>query len=158
MVEARNISLCLGQSGMMWKCKRLLEPLLTLNESPLSGKAILKFWSQLPDIINVKSLEFPPPLADCPAMTFAFVCWHSRKWWPPIRIRTLQMLVLWPKKLNQIDSFCKSGILYAWGGPRSIERCRKHGAPPKKNSFSQAYLSFSQFVPKSCSNQSGQTI
>ena len=22
--------------------------------------------------------------ADCPPMSFVFVCWHSRKWWPPI--------------------------------------------------------------------------
>ena len=28
-------------------------------------------------------------LADCPAMSFVFVCWHSRKWWPPIRGGTL---------------------------------------------------------------------
>ena len=28
---------------------------------------------------------WPPPLADYPAMSFFFVCWHSRKWWPPIR-------------------------------------------------------------------------
>ena len=68
-------------------------------------------------------------------MSFFFVCWHSRKWWPPIRGGTLQMLVLWPEKLNQIDSFCKSVILYAWGGPRSIERCKKHGAPPRKKQF-----------------------
>ena len=27
----------------------------------------------------------PALLADCPAMSFVFVYWHSRKWWPPIR-------------------------------------------------------------------------
>ena len=81
-------------------------------------------------------------LADYPAMSFFFVCWHSRKWWPPIRGGTLQMLVLWPEKLNQIDSFCKSGILYAWGGPRSIERCKKHGAPPKKIVFPRPICHF----------------
>ena len=75
-------------------------------------------------------------------MSFFFVCWHSRKWWPPIRGGTLQMLVLWPEKLNQIDSFCKSGILYAWGGPRSIERCKKHGAPPKKIVFPRPICHF----------------
>ena len=63
-------------------------------------------------------------------------------WWPPIRGGTLQMLVLWPEKLNQIDSFCKSGILYAWGGPRSIERCKKHGAPPKKIVFPRPICHF----------------
>ena len=26
-----------------------------------------------------------PALADCPAMSFVFVYWHSRKWWPPLR-------------------------------------------------------------------------
>ena len=82
-------------------------------------------------------------LADYPAMSFFFVCWHSRKWWPPIRGGTLQMLVLWPEKLNQIDYFCKSGILYAWGGPRSIERCKKHGAPPKKIVFPGLSVIFS---------------
>ena len=81
-------------------------------------------------------------VADYPAMSFFFVCWHSRKWWPPIRGGTLQMLVLWPEKLNQIDSFCKSGILYAWGGPRSIERCKKHGAPPKKIVFPRPICHF----------------
>ena len=75
-------------------------------------------------------------------MSFFFVCWHSRKWWPPIRGGTLQMLVLWPEKLNQIDSFCKSLILYAWGGPRSIERCKKHGAPPKKTVFPRPICHF----------------
>ena len=82
-------------------------------------------------------------------MSFFFVCWHSRKWWPPIRGGTLQMLVLWPEKLNQIDSFCKSGILYAWGGPRSNERGKKHEAPPKKIVFPRPichFLSLSRLV------------
>ena len=30
-----------------------------------------------------------PALADCPAMSFVFVYWHSRKWWPSIRGGTL---------------------------------------------------------------------
>ena len=81
-------------------------------------------------------------LADYPAMSFFFVCWHSRKWWPPIRGGTLQMLVLWPEKLNQIDSFCKSVILYASGGPRSIERCKKHGAPLRKTVFPRPICHF----------------
>ena len=89
-----------------------------------------------------QSLNCWRKLADYPAMSFFFVCWHSRKWWPPIRGGTLQMLVLWPEKLNQIDSFCKSGILYAWGGPRSIERCKKHGAPPKKIVFPRPICHF----------------
>ena len=36
--------------------------------------------------------------------------------------------------------FC--GILYAWGGPRSIERCKKHGAPPKKIVFPRPICHF----------------
>ena len=28
-------------------------------------------------------------VADCPPMSFVFVGWHSRKWWPPIRGGTL---------------------------------------------------------------------
>ena len=74
-------------------------------------------------------------LADCPAMSFVLVCWHSRKWQPPIRGGLSQMLVLWLVQLNQIDSFCKNGILYAWGGPRSIERGKRHGYPPKTTVF-----------------------
>ena len=42
---------------------------------------------------NRFSLEFSPNfgllLADCPAMSFVFVYWHSRKWWPSIRGGTL---------------------------------------------------------------------
>ena len=30
----------------------------------------------------------PTHLADCPAMSFVFVGWHSRKWWPPIWLGT----------------------------------------------------------------------
>ena len=61
-------------------------------------------------------------LADCPAMSFVLVCWHSRKWWPPIRGGLLHLLVLWLDKLIWIDFFCKIGIFYAWGGPWSIKR------------------------------------
>ena len=68
-------------------------------------------------------------------MSFFFVCWHSRRWWPPIRGRILQMLVLWSEKLNQLDFFCKNCIIYAWGGPRSIEMGKKHGTPPKITGF-----------------------
>ena len=38
-------------------------------------------------------------------MSFVFVCWHSRKWWPPIRLGTLQLAVLRLKKVNWTDFF-----------------------------------------------------
>ena len=34
------------------------------------------------------SPEAPYKVADCTAMSFVFVCWHGRTWWPPIRGRT----------------------------------------------------------------------
>ena len=83
-----------------------------------------------------------PALADCPAMSFVLVCWHSRKWWPPIRGGLAQMLVLWLEKLNQIDSFCKIGIMYAWEGPRSIKRGKKHGTVPKITVFPRPLRQF----------------
>ena len=52
------------------------------------------------------------------------------------------MMVLWLEKLNKIDSFCKIGILYAWEGPRSIERSKKHGTPPKKAVFPRSLNHF----------------
>ena len=47
-------------------------------------------------------------LADCPAMSFVLVCWHSRKWQPPIRGGLLHLLVLWLEKLNKIDFFLQN--------------------------------------------------
>ena len=64
-------------------------------------------------------------VADCPAMSPVLVCWHSRKWRPPLRGGLLCLLVLWLEKLNWIDFFCKIGILYAWGGSWSIKREKK---------------------------------
>ena len=109
-------------------------------------------------------------VADCPAMSLVLVCWHSRKWQPPIRGGLSQMLVLWLEKLNQIDSFCKKGILYAWGGKRSIERGKKHGNPPKITAFPRPlshFLSLSWdglaqirtnwFCPEMGQPKSGQT-
>ena len=39
-------------------------------------------------------------LADCPTMSFVLVCWHSRKWEPPICGGLLQMLLLRLEKVN----------------------------------------------------------
>ena len=39
-------------------------------------------------------------IADCPAMSFVLVCWHSRKWWPSIRGGLLKMMVLLLEKLK----------------------------------------------------------
>ena len=103
-------------------------------------------------------------------MSLVLVCWHSRKWQPPICGGLSQMLVLWLEKLNQIDSFCKKGILYAWGGKRSIERGKKHGNPPKITAFPRPlshFLSLSWdglaqirtnwFCPEMGQPKSGQT-
>ena len=81
------------------------------------------------------------------------------------------MMVLWLEKLNQIDSFCKIGILYAWEGPRSIERGKKHWTPPIRSVFPRPlnhFLSLTWYVAatyqektkfglKCCSNISGKT-
>ena len=59
------------------------------------------------------------------------------------------MMVLWLEKLNQIDSFCKIGILYAWEGPRSIERGKKHWTPPIRSVFPRPlnhFLSLTWYV------------
>jgi len=58
-------------------------------------------------------------------------------------------MVLWLEKLNQIDSFCKIGILYAWEGPRSIERGKKHWTPTIRSVFPRPlnqFLSLTWYV------------
>ena len=49
-------------------------------------------------------------LADCPAMSVVFVCWHSRKWWPPIRGGTLQPALLRQEKVKWTNYFGKKSI------------------------------------------------
>ena len=69
-------------------------------------------------------------LADCPAMSFVFVCWHSRKWWPPIRLGTLQLAVLRLEKINWTDfCCCKNGISYTncqWKSKKQDKRRETH--------------------------------
>ena len=73
-------------------------------------------------------------VADYPAMSFFFVCWHSRRWWPPIRGGILQMLVLWPEKLNQLDflqklyCICVRRTKVNWNGQKTWN-------PPKITGF-----------------------
>ena len=74
-------------------------------------------------------------LADCPAMSFVSVCWHSRKWEPPIRGRLLQMLLprLW--KVNWTDFFCKIGTPYAWVGYKCTTQGKKMEKTTQKTRF-----------------------
>ena len=65
-------------------------------------------------------------------MSFVFVCWHSRKWWPPIRGGTLWMALLWLEKVKWNDFFCKKSISYT----NCQQRSKKQGkTPPKKVVF-----------------------
>ena len=61
---------------------------------------------------KTRSLGDPPGLADCPTMSFVFVCWHSRKWWPPIRGGTLQSALLRLEKVKWSDFVCKKGFAH----------------------------------------------
>ena len=64
------------------------------------------------------------------------------------------MLVLWLEKLNQIDSLCKIGIIYAWGGPRSIKRGEKWVKALKKDCFSLRWFSSNhEFLKRASSNR-----
>ena len=56
--------------------------------------------------------DFGDSVADCPAMSFVFVCWHSRKWWPPIRGGTLQSALLRLEKVKWSDFVCKKGFAH----------------------------------------------
>ena len=47
-------------------------------------------------------------------MSSVFVCWHSRKWWPPIRGGQLQLALLQLEKAKWTDFFCKKGISYTY--------------------------------------------
>ena len=65
------------------------------------------------------------------------------------------MLVLWPEKLNQIDCFAKV-VFYMHEEDQDQLKGAKTWNSSQKSSFCQAYLPFSQFVLKRCSNKSGQ--
>ena len=76
-------------------------------------------------------------LADYPAMSFFFVCWHSRKWWPPICGGTLQLALLRLEKVNWTDYFCIKSISYTncqWKGKKTAQKTGKNSK--KKLSFS----------------------
>ena len=67
------------------------------------------------------------------------------------------MLVLWLEKLNQIVSFCNIGIMYAWGGPRSIKRGDKWVKALKKDCFSLRWVSPNQeFLKRASPNREFQ--
>ena len=84
-------------------------------------------------------------LADCPAMSFIFVIWHSRKWQPPIRGGLLQLMLLWLEEANRTDSFCKKGISYTNCGQTSKKQDKKTGKKPKKKQV--FWRVFARFLP-----------
>ena len=89
-------------------------------------------------------------LADCPTMSFVFVCWHSRKWspWPPIRLGTLQLAVLRLEKVNWTDFFCKNGISYTNCQWKSKELDKKRAKTLQKRWFFQPLRSAGWVYPK----------
>ena len=68
----------LSKTKMMWNCKRLSEPLLTfsLNESPLTGKGISKFYSQLPDILSMLRVWIGSSITD------SLPLYNLQRFWP----------------------------------------------------------------------------
>ena len=78
-------------------------------------------------------------VADYPAMSFFFVCWHSRKWWRPICGGTLQSPLLRLEKIKWIKCFCKKSISHTNCRYKS-KKHDKNGQKPYKNLF-VSYLS-----------------
>ena len=75
-------------------------------------------------------------------MSFFFVCWHSRKWWPPIRGGTLQLALLRLEKVNWTDYFCIKSISYTncqWKGKKTAQKTGKNSI---KTCFFHACLKF----------------
>ena len=61
-------------------------------------------------------------------MSFFFVCWHSRKWWPPIRGGTLQLALLRLENVKWTDYFCIKSISYTncqWQGKKQHKKQAK---------------------------------
>ena len=79
-------------------------------------------------------------LADCPAMSSVFVCWHSRKWWPPIRGGQLQLAFLRLEKAKWTDFFCKKGISYTYFWWKCKKQDEKLTKTLKKSCFFSAPL------------------
>ena len=90
---------------------------------------------------NVESAQW---LADCPAMSFVFVCWHSRN----IRLGTLQLAVLRLEKVNWTDFFCKNGISYTNCQWKSKELDKKRAKNPPKRWFFQPLRSAGSVYPE----------
>ena len=68
-------------------------------------------------------------------MSLVFVCWHSRKWWPPIRGGQLQLALLQLEKAKWTDFFCKKGISYTYFWWKSKKRDEKLTKTLKKSCF-----------------------
>ena len=79
-------------------------------------------------------------VADYPAMSFFFVCWHSRRWWPPIRGGTLQLALLRLEKVNWTDYFCIKSFLCTncqWKGKKQHKKQAKALQKPVFSCLSQ---------------------
>ena len=82
------------------------------------------------------ALEQDNITTDCPAMSFVFVCWHSRKWWLPICGGTLKMALLRPEKVYLIGSFCKKRhSIYMSPAQKQLTGRKMDKNPPKKGVF-----------------------
>ena len=84
-------------------------------------------------------------LADCPAMSFVSVCWHSRKWEPPIRGGLLQLALLRLENVKWTDLFCKKCISYTYCWWKSKKRDEKLTKTLKKAVFSSPFGHLAEF-------------
>ena len=76
----------------------------------------------------VRELRELSKAANYPAMSFFFVCWHSRKWWPPICGGTLQSALSRLEKVQWTNFFCNNGISHTncpWKGKKHDKKSAK---------------------------------
>ena len=109
---------CFGQVTVLFKTLPGTHTISTQNIEMCQTDSVDTYWAVLPKgrPCPPKWMNFqrnseqtltpnPPGLADCPAMSSVFVCWHSRKWWPPIRGGQLQLAFLRLEKAKWTDFF-----------------------------------------------------
>ena len=96
-------------------------------ESGTGNISIFRWASFIAQILNCWR-----KLADYPAMSFFFVCWHSRKWWPPIRLGTLQSALLRLEKVKWTDYFCKKSFSHTNRRWKSKKQDKNGQKPYKK--------------------------
>ena len=75
-------------------------------------------------------------VADCPAMSLVLVCWHSRRWEPPICGGLLQIALLQLEKVKStIFCCCKKHIRYTFGWWTSKKQDKKLTKTLRKTVF-----------------------